>query len=62
MASAEVKARIKAAKVKHELHVNLLMVRLGLSKADAVVMAYLDGLVTLDAIMPTTQHAAAAKG
>ncbi|QCS37247.1 hypothetical protein [Tortoise microvirus 74] len=47
MANGEVnglKVRIKAAKLDHELHVALLMKREGLSKPDATVMAYLDGL------------------
>lgn len=41
------KIRIKAVKLDHDLHVALLMKREKLSKADAVVMAYLDGLGAL---------------
>ncbi|QCS37238.1 hypothetical protein [Tortoise microvirus 73] len=36
--------RVKRAKTDHDLHVLLLMKREGLSKSDAIVMAYLDGL------------------
>lgn len=42
------KIRIKAAKLDHDLHVALLMKRDGLSKSDAIVMAYLDGLQGLN--------------
>ncbi|HEY8577064.1 MAG TPA: hypothetical protein VIL88_12070 [Devosia sp.] len=39
-----IKERVKRAKLDHDLHVALLMKREGLSKPDATVMAYLDGL------------------
>ncbi|MBU1335213.1 MAG: hypothetical protein KJ944_19355 [Alphaproteobacteria bacterium] len=38
------KLRVKAAKADHDLHVALLVKREKLTKAEAVVMAYLDGL------------------
>lgn len=41
------KTRIKAAKLDHDLHVALLMKREKLSKPEAIVMAYLDGLTGL---------------
>lgn len=41
------KIRIKAAKLDHDLHVALLMKREKLSKPDAIVMAYLDGIIGL---------------
>lgn len=47
MASKEVKARIKASKTKHDLHVLVLMEREGLSKAEATVLAYLQGYEAL---------------
>lgn len=37
------KTRVKLAKTQHDTHVNLLMMNEGLSKPDAIVMAYLDG-------------------
>lgn len=45
------KARIKAGKLDYELHVALLMKRAKLSKPDAIVAAYLDGPLALDALM-----------
>lgn len=41
--------RIRQAKNNHDLHVLLLMRKLKLSKSQAIVMAYLDGLQGLDA-------------
>lgn len=43
-----VKTRIKAAKLDHDLHVAFLMKREKLSKPDAIVLAYLDGLLGLE--------------
>ena len=45
---AGTKTRIKAAKLDHDLHIALLMRREGLSKPDAIVLAYLDGLLGLN--------------
>lgn len=42
------KVRAKAAKLDHDLHVALLMKKEKLSKSDAIVMAYLDGLSGLN--------------
>lgn len=47
MASKEVKSRIKASKTKHDLHVLVLMEREDLSKAEATVLAYLQGYEAL---------------
>lgn len=46
--TAETKKRVKAARNGHDLHVSLLMHKLGLSKPDAVIMAYLDGHMGLE--------------
>lgn len=61
MADADLKKRIKAAKLDHDLHIAVIMKREGLSKPDAVVLAYLDGLLGLDARLnpPAPQRAQA---
>lgn len=42
----EIKTRIKRSRNQHDVHVGLLMMA-GLSKPDAIVMAYLDGYAGL---------------
>ncbi|QCS37034.1 hypothetical protein [Tortoise microvirus 43] len=42
------KARVKGAKASHDLHVLLLMRTHGLSKSEAIVLAYLDGYDGVD--------------
>lgn len=47
--ATELKKRIKAKRLDHDLHVALLMKRHGLSKPDALILAYLDGVLGLEA-------------
>ena len=42
------KDRVKKARTAHDLHVGLLMHQQGLSKADAIILAYLDGALGLN--------------
>lgn len=45
--AADLKKRIKAARLDHDVHVLLLMKREKLSKPDALILAYLDGVLGL---------------
>lgn len=51
MTPEAIKRRIKLARNQHDVHVGLLMLNEGLSKPDAIVMAYLDGYGGLAARM-----------
>lgn len=48
MSPEETKKRLKAAKANHDLHVLLLMRQQNLSKTEATLLAYLDGVLGLD--------------
>lgn len=54
MADDNTKSRVKLARNQHDVHVGLLMMHQGLSKADALVMAYLDGFTGFSARLAPT--------
>lgn len=50
---ADLRKRVKDARVQHDTHVGLLMLKHGISKPDAIILAYLNGYEGIAAAYPT---------